>query len=388
MVALRTVVYGITVGVSVRTLLRGQLGWLATQGWQVHVVCAPSDALDEAAAREGFIAHPLPMTRSFNPIADAAALVAWVRLLRELRPEVVNVSTPKAALLGAIAARLLRVPRRVYVVRGLRLEGAAGPQRWLLWLAERLTIALATDVLVVSRSLGRALHDQRLLGRRPARMVGSGSSNGVDPRAISEAAAAAAGDGLRQQLGVPDDRFVVGYVGRVVADKGIETLLDGGAAAECRPTLLIIGSMDEPELAAAIDRSPLTVVHVPWTRDVWRYYAVMDVLCLPTLREGFPNVVLEAASAGVPSLATDATGAVDAVVDGVTGLTIAVGDSAALAAGIDELAADPERRRRLGAAARERVSAEFRPERIWAGVASTMRGEADPDIVTIRSEPT
>jgi glycosyltransferase involved in cell wall biosynthesis len=378
-----TVLYGVTVATSVQTLLRGQLGWLRDQGWDVHVACSPDEALDDAAEREGFTPHPLPMSRAMSPVRDLAALWEWLRLLRSVRPQVTNVSTPKAALLGSIAARLAGVPRRVYVVRGLRLEGASGPGRWLLWLAERLTIALSTDVVVVSSSLGHALRASRLLGRRRALLIGDGSSNGVPAQEIATRAAAARTAGARESLGLPSDRLVVGYVGRLVADKGIDTLLAGAAAARSAPALLLVGSMDEPSLATAIEAAALPVVHVPWTDDVRPYYAAMDVLCLPTLREGFPNVVLEAAAAGVPAIATDATGAVDAVVDGVTGITVGVGDTAALAAAIDRLSAAPDERARLGDAARDRAVRDFRPERIWSGVAATMRGVEHPDARTI-----
>lgn len=378
-----TVLYGVTVATSVQTLLRGQLGWLRDQGWDVHVACSPDAALDAAAAREGFTPHPLAMSRSMSPLRDLAALRSWLRLLRALRPDVTNVSTPKAALLGSVAAWLARVPRRVYVVRGLRLEGASGPGRWLLWLAERLAIALSTDVVVVSRSLGTALRGHRLLGRRRALLIGDGSSNGVAAQDIAARVAVARAAGLRESLGLPVDRLVVGYVGRLVADKGIDSLLAGAATADAKPTLLLVGSLDDPGIASALEAGGLAVVHVPWTDDVWPYYAAMDVLCLPTLREGFPNVVLEAAAAGVPAIATDATGAVDAVVDGVTGLTVGVGDATALAAAIDRLAAAPDERARLGEAARERAVRDFRPERIWAGVAATMRGVAHPDARTM-----
>jgi glycosyltransferase involved in cell wall biosynthesis len=378
-----TVLYGVTVATSVQTLLRGQLGWLRDQGWDVHVACTPDDVFDRAAVREGFTPHALPMSRSMSPLRDLAALRSWLRLLRTVRPDVTNVSTPKAALLGSAAAWLARVPRRVYVVRGLRLEGASGPGRWLLWLAERLTIALATDVVVVSRSLGSALRAHGLLGRRPALLIGDGSSNGVPAEEVAAHAAEARATGLRASLGLPADRLVVGYVGRLVADKGIDTLLAAAAASRAQPALLLVGSLDDSGIAASLKAAGLPVVHVRWTDDVWPYYAAMDVLCLPTLREGFPNVVLEAAAAGVPAIVTDATGAVDAVVDGVTGIVARVGDVPALAAAIDRLAAAPEERARLGEAARERAVRDFRPERIWAGIAATMRGVAHPDARTM-----
>lgn len=122
-------VYGVTVTTTAAVLLRGQLGWMREHGWDVHVVASPSPEHDKIAEREGVTCHALPMNRSISVVDDLKALVAWIRLLRRLRPGVINVSTPKAGLLGAVAGWLLRVPRRVYLVRGLRLESEQGWRR-------------------------------------------------------------------------------------------------------------------------------------------------------------------------------------------------------------------------------------------------------------------
>ena len=236
------------------------------------------------------------MDREIRPLRDARAVVSWLALIRRVRPAVTHLSTPKAALVGSIAAWILRVPRRVYLVRGLRLEGASGAEHLVLWLTERLTIALSTDVVVVGPSLGRKLVRTRLLGRHKASLIAHGSSNGVDVAAISERASAAGRDRMRKRLQVSEDDFVVGYVGRIVEDKGIGTLLAALELTTSKPTLLLVGSIDDPSLGRDIAAAPVRVVHVGWTDDVWAQYAAMDVLCLPTRREGFPNVVLEAAA--------------------------------------------------------------------------------------------
>jgi glycosyltransferase involved in cell wall biosynthesis len=318
------------------------------------------------------------MDREIRPLRDLRALFAWVALIRSVRPAVTHLSTPKAALVGSIAAWLLRVPRRVYLVRGLRLEGASGAERLLLWLGERLTIALSTDVVVVGPSLGRKLARTRLLGRHRAALIAHGSSNGVDVAAISARAEAAGRERMRKRLRVAESDVVVGYVGRIVEDKGIGTLLAALELSKSKPTLLLVGPIDDPSLGRDIAAAPVRVVHVGWTDDVWAHYAAMDLLCLPTRREGFPNVVLEAAAVAIPCISTDATGAVDAVVPGVTGETVHVGDSVAMAAAIDRLAGDAPERARLGAAAHARALADFRPQDIWTGVDAILRGESNP----------
>lgn len=375
------VLYGITAGISAGTLLRGQLAAMRESGWDVVLASAPDDRARRAAQVEGVRFEPVAMAREISLAGDVRALGAWLALIRRVRPDVVNVSTPKAGLLGGLAARALGVPRRVYVMRGLRLEGATGNLRRILWLMERLAVAAATDVVVVSESLAAAARSAGVLRPGRAWLVGEGSSNGVRADQVAERAATPGREARRAELGLAEGDTVIGYVGRIVADKGIGALLDAFAQVDDpRARLLLIGSMDEEPLRAAVAALGERAVHVDWTDDVWSYYPAMDALCLPTRREGFPNVVLEAAAVGVPTITTRATGAVDAVVDRVTGLLVDVDAPGQLATAIRALVADPAGRRALGAAARERVAEHFTPEHIWSGIESIMRGAPAPHV--------
>lgn len=380
----RRLIYGITSGTSAKTLLRGQLAWLAGRGWEVSLAADPDAQAHAAAQAQGVTLHPLPMVRPVSPRADLASFGRWLVLLWRERPDVVNVSTPKAGLLGGVAAWVLRVPRRVYVIRGLRLEGVRGPGRAVLWAAEKVACLAATDVVAVSASLARACVRHRLV--RPGRiwLVGEGSSNGVDAGAVAARVAAVDPSSLREDLGLAPDDFVVGFVGRLTADKGLATLV--GALRDPRlpdhVRLLVVGSAeDEASVTALASLGPRVRV-VGWTDDVWAHYAAMDVLCLPTRREGFPNVVLEAAAAGVPSLVTRATGAVDAVVDHETGRLFGVDDAAALAGLLIEVVQNPADLARWGELARRRAVTAFAPERIWKGIEDILagRGEGNADL--------
>lgn len=365
--------YGVTVGLSANTLLRGQLASMRSQGWDVHVVCSPDPELHIAAEREGFTPHFVPMSREISPARDARSLVRWIVELIRLRPAVTNVSTPKAALLGSIAAYLTRVPRRVYVVRGLRLEGSRGTARRILSITERLTMRLSTDVIAVSRSLADALDREGVVPPgTEITVIGSGSSNGVDADAVRTVATSAARRETRTELGFDDEETVIGFLGRLNHDKGIDTL----AAAMQRPaladrrdwSLLCVGSAEDSNSLRQLQSSSTRVVHIPHTTEPWKYLAAMDILCLPTRREGFPNVVLEAGSAGLPVVTTDATGAVDSTIDGTTGFVVPTGSSVDLADRLVRLIADPRLRTRMGEAGRERVDRDFTQKFIWSGI--------------------
>jgi len=367
------VLYGITVPESAATLLRGQLTWFREQGWDVHLATSPGSLLDVVAEREKIVVHPLPMERETSPLRDLVALVRWIVLLVRLRPDVLNVGTPKAGLLGTIAGWLTRVPRRVYVMRGLRLEETSGLQRRILWLAERLTILLATDVVCVSHSLRDEARALGLLPRNHAVVIGHGSSNGVNPDRwrFDDADPVA----TRAGWGVRPDELVVGFVGRIAFAKGVQDLLGALGELDGLPVRgLLVGPVEDEALRSAIAALGDRVVSRDgWTSDLDHVYAAIDVLCLPTRKEGFPNVVLEAALAEVPAITTTATGSRDSVVPGVTGWLVEPGDVGQLADAIRTCAEDREGVRAAGRAARERALRDFRPAGIWSGLESVYR---------------
>lgn len=373
------IVLGVTADTSL-VLMRGFPEYLRDAGWHVHVASSPGPLLDGLHQVEGVQAHGLPMTRQPSPASDLRGLFSWIRLLRWIRPGVVAVGTPKAGLLGLLAAATLRVPRRVYLLRGLRLETSTGLERILLTALERLAIRCATDVVAVSHSLRERALDLRLGQQQRIRVLGSGSSNGVDLDAADRVDPARVGE-LRAQLGLGDGAVpVVGFVGRLTKDKGIEVLASARRLLVERGVphqLLIVGSLDEAEsdeLLAELRTNGSPPIETGHVGDVRPYYRLMDVLCLPTLREGFPNVVLEAAAARVPTVTTNATGARDSVVHGVTGLICNVGDPRSLADGLAEfLSASPAHRRALGESARLRAESEFAQPLVWARMEQHLR---------------
>jgi glycosyltransferase involved in cell wall biosynthesis len=348
-------------------VLKGRLRMLRESGFHVTLVSSPGDLLDRTAAELGVEAMPIPMRRTMAPIADMVSFLRLWRLLGKCRPDMVEFSTPKAGLLGSLAAWLRGVPRRVYVLRGLKLETATGVKRRILLAAERLASACAHTVLCNSESLrARAL----ALGIAPERklvLLGEGASQGVDTERFSPGPAA-----VRAGLGLAPGMPVIGFVGRLTRDKGVPELVEAfetirAAAPEAR--LLLVGWFDEAEdaldarLRARIASDP-RIVRTGFVRETAPYYRAMDVMVLPTWREGFPNAVLEAAASGVPVVTTLATGSRDSVVSGLTGLLIPPGDPSAISDAVLALLRDPERRIRMGKAARAWVCEHYQDQRV------------------------
>lgn len=366
--------YVVTHPLTARTLLRGQLRYLAERGFEVALATSPGPDLETAVAQEGVPVFEVPMAREIAPAADLLSLVRLGRAIRAFRPHLVHAGTPKAGLLGMLAARRAGVPVRLYTVRGLRLETARGARRRLLAAAERAAAGLAQRVVCVSASLRRRYLDLGLAPAEKVTVLGAGSSNGVDaerfrPRPPGDPEAAA----RRRELGIPEGAPVVGFVGRFTRDKGIGELLDAfdGPVSARFPEarLLLVGGFEEGDPVPAGVRELLAshprVARAGFVLDTAPWYGPMEVLAFPSRREGFPNAPLEAAASAVPVVGWAATGTIDAVADGETGRLVPVGDVAALGEALVRYLSDRGLARRHGAAGRARVERLFRRERVW-----------------------
>ncbi len=340
---------------------------LREAGFQVTLVSAPGKLLDQTAAEEGVEAVPVPMRRAMAPLGDLVSLARLWWILRKRRPEVVEFSTPKAGMLGSLAAWLRGVPHRVYLLRGLKLETASGFKRHILLLAERLAAACAHVVVCNSESLrARALE----LGIAPERklvLLGEGSSHGVDTMRFSPGPT-----DVRKRLQLEAGDPVIGFVGRLTRDKGVPELVEAFETlrkVEPSVRLLLVGWFDEAEdaldgsLRARILAHP-QICCTGFVGATAAYYRAMDVMVLPTRREGFPNAVLEAAATGVPVVTTTATGSRDSVIDGMTGVLIPPGSPDAIAGAVLALLRDPARRLEMGKAARAWASERFESGRV------------------------
>lgn len=298
-----------------------------------------------------------------RPACIAAALEASCRY----QPQIVEFSTPKAGLLGTLAAWLRGVPCRVYMLRGLKVERSSGLKRKLLLATERLASACAQVVLCNSESLRAETLALRIAPSRKLHLLGEGSSNGVDMERFSPGPS-----DVREQFGISPEAPVVGFVGRLTRDKGLPELVqafDAVQREEPSARLLLVGWFDDAEdaldheLRDRIENHP-GIVCAGFVDQTAAYYRAMDFLVLPTWREGFPNVVLEASATGIPVVTTECTGARDSVIPEVTGLLIPPGYSEAITEAVLKLIRNPDLRQRMGQAARAWVLQHFLEDRV------------------------
>lgn len=353
--------------------LRGQPAFMRSRLIDTTVISSPGRGLERFGGAEGVTVVPVAMSREVSPRADLASLVRLLRFLLMKRPVIVHAQTPKAGLLGMLAAWATRRPVRVYSILGLPYVTAVGRRRKLLKWSERVSCTLAHSVICVSESLREVAAEDGLADRSRLRVLAGGSVNGVDTDVRFNPGSHATGRAvLRSERGIEPEATVVGFVGRIVRDKGIEEL--GSAWIDLRydfpnAHLVLIGPHEPQDpvspASMALLRDDPRVHLIGSVDDPAAWYAAMDLVVLPTYREGFPNVPLEAAAMELPVVATLIPGCVDAVVNGVTGTLVPPRDAAALATAMRAYLDGPELRREHGRAGRKRVIEDFQQERIW-----------------------
>lgn len=360
---------------------RGQVGYLKRDGFDVMVASSPGEPLDRFAAEENVPAFPVPMSRRITPLHDLSSLIRLVRVILRARPAIVHSHTPKAALLGTLAARLTG-RKAVLSVFGLPQMTRTGITRRVLDAKTRIECALAHRVWCDSASLREVLVAKRLCAAGKVVVLGSGSVNGVDAigRFNPSRFPSPERRAIRTALRMPPDGLVIGFVGRIVRDKGIAELADAWTSLRVRyPALhlLLVGDAEptdplDPAVVARL-RADERVHFTGHQEDVAPLIAVMDVFVMPSYREGFGVSNVEAAALEVPVVATRIPGCVDSVTDGLTGTLVPAGDATSLESAVARYLDDPDLRRRHGASGRRRVLAEFVPERIWSELAGLYR---------------
>jgi glycosyltransferase involved in cell wall biosynthesis len=371
------VAYVTTVDITLRYVLLDQMLSVQRDGYEVVAISAPG--IDAPLVEAQGIRHvSVPMTRRFTPLADLLSLWRLYRVIRKERPTIVHVQTPKAGLLGQLAARAARVPIVVRTLNGFYFTEDTG---WLMrrfYIATEKMAARCSDVILSQNSEDiDTATSEMICPPSLIKHLGNGIDlNAYDPGRFSTADVAR----RRRELGISADAPVVGYVGRMTA-KGkrfLEFLAAGKIVAERLPQVrfLIVGQPDrskpdavEPEAALEYGLGEACVFAGQRPNDeLPLLIKCMDVLVLPSEREGMPRVVLEAAAMGVPSVVADARGSREAIEDGRSGLLVPLGDVRAIASAILKILTDRELADYLGAGGRQVAEERFDKQQVIAMV--------------------
>lgn len=367
-----------TVPFFVVTQLKHQIAMLAQSGALVTVATSAGAGMEVLRSMGSVRCEIIDIRRAISPGHDAVALLRLFLFFRKNRTQIAHSTTPKAGLLTAIAAFLARVPVRLHTFTGQPWVGMRGVKgrvaRWSDVLVGRLNTRCYAD----SASQREFLIDQKIMGADRLAVIGAGSLAGVDMRRFDRTRFSPADRAsLKRSLGIPEVACVLLFVGRITQEKGVRELLQAfGALKPGFPEvhLVLVGPADEESGVGGSlsheDLSQLEDVHcVGYTDCPESYMAIADVLCLPSYREGFGTVVIEAAAMGVPTVGSAIYGLTDAVVNGETGLLVPPKNFGELATALHRMLESKSLRTGMGEAARRRVQALFDAEKVNLQVA-------------------
>lgn len=336
--------------------------------WEITVVCDTDPTLQaELPERVRYV--PVPMKRGISP-SGLSSVWQLYSLFRKEKFDLVQYSTPNASFYSAIASWLAGIRHRKYHLMGFRYLGFSGIKRTIFKTIERISCLLSTDIECVSPSNMKIGVQEKVFPSEKAHVIFCGSSAGVDLERFDIEKRSVWRAELRKELGYTDNQCVFGFAGRITGDKGINELLNAFMkfpSTDCQ--LLLVGTIEHEGLDSdllAQTESAANIQILPFANDIERYFAAMDVLVLPSYREGFGNVIIEAQAMGLPVIVTDIPGPIDAMVPGETGLIVKVADVAALFQAMDAMLDSPEMRQKMGTRAYFYATNNFNQQKVCA----------------------
>ena len=367
-------IVGITIPGSVG-LLPGQLNYFTEKGFDTYLMAPKDEKSIGYCKKEHCKLLEIDIKREISLFADLKTLFQIVRILKDVKPDVVNFGTPKIGLLGLLAARYCGVKNRIFTCRGFRFEHEKGFLKWLLKRMDTLTAFCANKIICISPSVKELGVKENIFNENKCVIINKGSSNGIDlthfnPLQVTRDAK----NQLKQQLKIDEDEFVYGFLGRIIDRKGINELYEAFCKLYSKKKnikLLIVGPFDSSQIK---DKNLFTqlsshpgVVMPGRTDEVPLFLSLMDVFVLPAWWEGFGNVLVQAAAMGVPVISTFGTGTRDAVSNGFNGILVPVKDKSKLKEAMEELYTNDFKRKILGSNG-IRWSKNFDNEIIWKGM--------------------
>ena len=303
--------------------------------FDVCAISSDEERLKEFAEMEGIRYRRIPMKREISLFSDICSLFRLLWFFVNEKPYIVHANTPKASLLSMVAAWITRRPVRIYMCHGLRYQGTQGLLRKLLMWMERLSCACATEVICVSRGCADVMVADGLCAKEKIKVVGYGSAGGVDMAWFDSEKVESQ---VRRDLGIPEEDFVFIFVGRLVGDKGVNELVNAFDRL-CKVKegihLVLVGPTELVQ-DPIIESTVSIIEHNPFIRSVGRqsdvrpYLKSSDAFVLPSYREGFGMVLIEAGSMGLPCITTDITGCNEIIVEGQNGSIVPPRDADAL----------------------------------------------------------
>ncbi len=326
--------YVVTIPTTIESFFIPQLQYLATNGFDITVVCSDDSSLQDKLGKSiRFV--PIDIPRGISVGGSIYALKTLTHFFKKEKFDLIQYSTPNAAFYSSIAAKKADCNVRNYHLMGLRYLGSSGIGRIALKTLEKIACHNSTSIECVSKSNMEMGIKEGLFPKEKVTVVWNGSTGGVNLSRFDYSKRQQWRMEVHKELGYNDSDFVYGFVGRITKDKGINELLSAFFELKDNSKLLLVGNIEEDN---HLDATLLAKAHGhsnikfhSSVSDIERYYAAIDVLVLPSYREGLGNVVIEAGAVGTPAIVSNIPGPIDTINEGITALTVQVKDSNDLA---------------------------------------------------------
>jgi glycosyltransferase involved in cell wall biosynthesis len=363
-----------TVPLSFEVLLTGQMKFMSEHGFKVYMISSAGKNVKRIQENEGCEFIEVEMSRLISPFKDIKSLFKLIKELKELKPLIVHTHTPKAGLLGMLAAWFCKVPVRMHTVAGLPLMETTAFKRKLLILVEKVTYRCADFVYPNSFALKEYIQNNKFASSRKLKLIANGSSNGIDTAYFKRSDETLnRAQQLRNELGILPTDITFIFIGRVVKDKGINELVHAfnqltGEYGSLK--LLIVGPFEDDldpidDASRKIINSNKNIITTGFVHDVRPYLAASSILAFPSYREGFPNVPLQAGCMELPMIVTDINGCNEIVQNEINGLIIPAKSTDALYTAMEKMITDEALRKKCATASRQAIIDNFSRDTVW-----------------------
>jgi len=352
--------------ISLSILLKGQLKYI-NKFHDMVAISSPGKELIDFKNEEGIKTISLNMTRKITPFKDIISLIKMIKILKKEHPDVVHSHTPKAGIISMLASVICKIPHRLHTVAGLPLMEATGLRRKILLFVEWLTYKCATKVYPNSYGLKKFILENISISKKKFLVIGSGSSNGIDTDYFNRTKEVKKMALTYKKKFALTKMFSFIFIGRIVKDKGIEELFRAFVrlSHKYKNTRLSILGWEEKDLdpishdAKKIIATNKRIINLGFKKDVRPYLAASDCLVLPSYREGFPNVVLQAGSLMVPSIVSDINGCNEIIQNENNGLLVKPKDEESLYLAMEKILLDKNFCKSLAKSARKNIVKKF-----------------------------
>ena len=362
---------------ALRYLLPGQMRYMQSNNFDVLMISADGKELNDVIKNEECRHIIVPMTRKITPFRDLQCLFQLIRIFRREKPDIVHSHTPKAGLLGMLAAKFCGIKVRIHTVAGLPMMVEKGFKYQLLKFTEKITAAAANHVWPNSNSLLQYITEHRLADPKKLQVIGKGSTNGIDTvffsRSLLDENIISATKTVIQYSA--ENKYLL-FIGRLVVDKGIVELVKVFALLQQKYPqlkLILVGEYEDhldplPAFTVNEIETNSAIIHINWTDDVKYYMSLADHFIFPSHREGFPNVVLQAGAMELPIICSRIAGNIDIVSHEETGFIFDCGNEQQLQELIERAIASPEQVQIMAKKLRQVITENFRRENTWQNI--------------------